>query len=110
MTDSVKVLAQLEPLATTLTTAYTVPASTSTTMSSISICNTNAGVTYFRVSVSIAGATDSLKQYLYYDLPLEGNDTFIATIGLTLGETDVVSVQAVDAGVAFNFFGIEITS
>lgn len=106
--DTVKVLAQVKPAATTLTTAYTVPASTSTTMSSIVICNTSASVSYFRISVCVAGAADDLKQYLYYDLPLDSNDTFIATIGLTLAATDVIKVRSSDGNLAFNFSGIEI--
>lgn len=109
MVDTVKVLAQVTPNAATLTTAYTVPASTTSTLSSLVICNTNTTTTNFRISIQIGGAADSLKQYLYYDLPLLGNDTFIATIGTTLGSGDIVKVRAADANVAFNFFGIEIT-
>lgn len=106
MTDSVKVLAQVSPAAATLTTGYTAPSAA--TMSSIVICNTNASVTYFRISVAPSGASDNLAQYLYYDLPLDANDTFIATIGLTLAATDIVRVYAANNNVAFTFFGIEI--
>lgn len=109
MTSTYKVLAQLKPAATTLTTAYTVPSATSTTISSVSICNTNSTGVAVRVSIQIAGAADDKKQYLYYDLPITGNDTFIATIGITLAATDVVAVQSDTTNVAFNFFGVEIT-
>jgi hypothetical protein len=107
--DTVKTLAQIKPAATILTTAYTVPSNTTATISSIVICNTSASVSYFRVSVCIAGAADDLKQYLYYDLPLDTNDTFIATIGLTLAATDVIKVRSSDGNLAFTCFGIELT-
>ena len=109
MSDTLKVLAQISPNAAVLTTAYTVPALTSTTASSCVICNTNATTSYFRISVAIGGAADALKQYLYYDLPLAGNDTFIATIGVTMAAGDIISVRGADAGLAFNFFGVELT-
>ena len=107
--DTVKVLAQVKPAATTLTAAYTVPANKSATVSSLVVCNTAASVSYFRVSVCVAGAADDLKQYLYYDLPIDSNDTFIATIGLTLAATDVIKVRSSDGNLAFNFSGIELT-
>lgn len=107
--DSVKIIAQLSPTANTLTDAYTVPANTSTTLSSICICNTNSFVTYFRISVAKGGVVDNPSQYIYYDLPIAGNDTFIATIGLTLASSDVIRVRSFDTAVAFNFSGIEIT-
>jgi hypothetical protein len=47
--------------------------------------------------------------YLYYDVTLAGNDTFIATIGITLATTDVVSVYATLATLSFNLFGQEST-
>lgn len=109
MTSTYKVLAQLKPAATTLTTAYTVASATSTTVSSVVVCNTNNTSVTFRISVAIAGAADTKEQYLYYDLPLQGNDTFIATVGVTLAATDVLKVYASATNVAFNFFGVEIT-
>lgn len=108
MVDKVKVLAQVTPSAAVLTTAYTVPANTTTTISSYVVCNTNVSTSNFRISIQVNGAADNIKQYLYYDLPILGNDTFIGTIGVTLGSGDVVAVQAMNTNVAFSLFGIEI--
>jgi len=108
MTESYHVLAQLSPSANTLTTLYTAPALTTTTISSIVICNTNSVASTFRVSIKVNGAEDNIKQYLYYDLPLLGNDTFIATIGITLGTGDIVAVQTNMTNISFNLFGVEI--
>ena len=109
MASTYKCLAQVTPSATTLTTLYTVPGATSTTVSSLVVCNTNATASSFRVSVQIAAAADNTKQYIYYDLPIQANDTFIATMGLTLAATDVIKVYAGATLLAFSVFGVEIT-
>ena len=107
MATTIKVLGQSNPSATTLTTLYTVPASTSTVCSSITICNRSATATSFRVAIRPAGAAISNEHYLYYDVTLAGNDTFIATIGITLATTDVVSVYATNATLSFHLYGQE---
>ena len=109
MTDTTKVLAQLNPAATTLTTLYTVPALTSAVVSSLVICNQSATDITFRLSIQIAAAADDPKQYLYYDLPLVANDTFVATIGVTLAASDVIKVYASSTSVSFSAFGVEVT-
>jgi hypothetical protein len=102
-----KVLGQSNPLAATLTDAYTVPGATATTVTSITVCNRSAVGTSFRVSVAVAGAADSNEQYIYYDVSIGGNDTFAATLGVTLGAADVVRVYATLATLSFNIYGIE---
>lgn len=109
MTDTLKALAQSNPSAATLTDAYTVPASTSTSISSIVVTNRSAIATTFRISVAVAGAADNNKQYLYYDVPIGGNDSFVATLGITLAATDVLRVYATLATLSFNLFGVEVT-
>lgn len=109
MAQTFKILSQTEPLATALTDSYTVPALTSTAVSSLIICNRSATVTSFRVSIAQAGAADDPKQYIYYDVTIPGNDTFIATVGLTLATTDVIRVYATLATLSFSFFGTENT-
>lgn len=104
-----KVLAQSKPSATTLTDAYTVPASTQATISTIYVTNQSSTATTFRISVAVAGLADTSKQYLYYDIPINGNDTFAATVGITLGAADVIRVYATLANLSFNIFGVEIT-
>ena len=109
MADASKVLAQANPLAATLTTLYTVPAATSAVASSLVVANRSATATSFRISIAVAGAADSLIQYTHYDVAIEGNETYIATIGVTLATTDVVRCYATLATCTFNLFGIEIT-
>ena len=102
-----KILGQSNPTAANLTVAYTVPALTTVTVSSIVVSNRSAVTTQFRIAVAIAGAGDSLEQYMFYDISIPGNDTFVATIGATLGAADVVRVYATLATLSFNIFGIE---
>ena len=107
--DTLKVLAQSNPSAATWTNAYTVPAATSATVSSIVVANRSAVATSFRISVAVAGAADGPKQYLYYDVAINGNDSFAATLGITLAATAVIRVYATLATLSFNIFGVEIT-
>lgn len=109
MATTLKILSQTKPGAASLTDSYTVPALTTAVVSSIAICNQSAVATSFRVSVALAGLADTAKQYIYYDLPINGNDTFIATIGLTLGAADVVRVYNTLATCSFNLYGQENT-
>ena len=107
MATALKVLGQSAPGAATLTTLYTVPALTSAAVSSIVVCNRSAVTTSFRVAVRPAGAVISNEHYLYYDVVIAGNDTFIATIGITLATTDVISVYNTLATLSFNLYGQE---
>jgi hypothetical protein len=61
------------------------------------------------VSVSVGGGATANKDYLFYDVTINGNDTFCATIGLTLAATDIVRVYAGAATLSFNLFGSEKT-
>lgn len=109
MTDVTKVLAQVAPSAATLTTLYTVPGATSTVLSSLTVANTSSTATSFRLSIQVAAAADNIKQYLYYDVAIGGNDTFAATLGVTLATTDVVKCYATLATCSFSLFGVEVS-
>lgn len=109
MTDTLKVLGQVNPAAATLTTLYTVPAATSTTCSALVVSNHNAAAITFRVSVAVAGAADNAKQYLYFDTTLAAHATLAAVLGITLAATDVVRVQSSVATTSFSLFGVEVT-
>jgi glucose-6-phosphate dehydrogenase assembly protein OpcA len=107
MANTIKVLGQSNPTAATLSTLYTVPALTSTVVSTITVCNRSATATSFRIAIRPAGASISNEHYLYYDVTIAGNDTFAATLGITLAATDVVSVYATLATLSFSIFGQE---
>ena len=97
------------PSAATLTTLYTVPASTQGLISTLTICNRSATPTSFRIAVRPLGASIDDSHYLYYDVAIAGNDTFSFTIGAALIATDVVSVYATLATLTFTAFIQEFT-
>jgi len=109
MPNVYKILGQSSPSATTETDLYTVPPATSAVCSSVSICNRGATQTTFRVSISQGGAAITNKDYLYYDVTLAGNDTFIATIGVTLAATDKIRVYSGSSNLSFQVWGTEIS-
>lgn len=109
MANAYKVLGQSNPSATTLTTLYTVPATTSTVVSTITICNQAASSGSFRIAVRPAGASIVAQHYLAYDTPIAANDSIAITLGISLATTDVVSVYASSATMSFSAFGTEIT-
>jgi hypothetical protein len=104
-----KVLGQSNPAATTATTLYTVPASTSTVISTITICNQVASADTFRIAIRPGGATLTAAHYIAYNSPISANDTITFTIGITLAATDMVAVYAGTSNLSFNLFGSEIS-
>jgi len=107
MSDSLKVLGQIAPAATTETDLYTVPAATQTTVSSIVIANRDSGAATYRLSVSTAGSATGTKDYLIFDKALSGNTTDTLVIGITLNETDKIRAYASTANLSVNAFGCE---
>jgi len=107
MSDIIKVLGQVDTAATTVTTLYTVPNLTQTTISSFVACNRTGSAITFRLSVHVAGASADDKQYLFYDKSVTANDTLTVVIGMTLGQADVLKVYASAVDMSFNLFGVE---
>jgi hypothetical protein len=103
-----KVLGQSAPTATTETSLYTVPLGRSGVVSSVIVCNRGVSTETFRISISVAGGVTSNKDYIYYDVEVPSQNTFIATIGLTLSATDVVRLYASSANLSFSLYGSEI--
>lgn len=109
MPNVYKVLAQSNPSATTATTLYTVPSSTSAVISTITVCNQAASAGSFRIAVRPAGAALAAQHYVAYDVAIAANDTTALTLGLTLATTDVVTIYASSATMSFNAYGSEIS-
>ena len=107
MADVIKVLGQISSAATTLEDLYTVPTVSVATTSSLVVCNRTIGALTFRVAVRVGGAAIDDKHYIYYDKSVAANDSFTAVLGLTLNESDVVSVYASALGLTFNLYGVE---
>jgi glucose-6-phosphate dehydrogenase assembly protein OpcA len=104
-----KVLGQSNPAATTNTTLYTVPASTSAVISTITICNQASSAATYRIAVRPAGASIANQHYVVYGATVAASDTTALTLGLTLATTDVITVYASTATLSFNAYGSEIS-
>lgn len=107
MADVIKVLGQSAPGATTATDLYTVPSNTSTTTSTLVVCNRDGSGGTFRVAVRPHGAALASQHYLYYDTAIGANSTINVIIGMTLGAGTVVTVYASSANQSYTLFGVE---
>ena len=102
-----KVLGQSNPSATTATSLYTVPASKSAVVSTLTICNQAATSATYRIAVRPAGDTLAAVHYVAYDVTVGASDTTALTLGITLATTDVVTVYASTATLSFHAYGDE---
>lgn len=102
-----KVLGQVNPSATTATTLYTVPSGKTAVVSTLVVANLSSTAATYRIAIRVAGSALSNEEYIAYDVALSGNDSTALTLGITLAATDVLTVYASTANVAFNAFGDE---
>jgi len=109
MPATYKVLGQSAPSATTATTLYTVPSSTSSIVSTLTVCNRDSSSGTFRIAVRPSGASLANQHYIVYDSAIAANDTVTFTLGITLATTDVITIYASSANMTFNAFGSELT-
>lgn len=101
-----KILGQV-PDASSEAQLYSCPAATTATVTSIVVCNRAASATTFHIAVVNGAGVATTSSWLHFDVPIDGNDSFIATIGATLEADDQLRVLAGAATVTFNAFGVE---
>lgn len=109
MATTYKVLGQVAPGATTNTTLYTVPSSTSAVISTIIISNRTLVQDAFSIAVRPAGATLANIHYIAYQIPIGISDSLSLTFGITMATTDVMTVWSANGGLTFNLYGSELT-
>jgi hypothetical protein len=110
MATTYKVLGQSNPSATTEDILYTVPSSTQSVVSSVTICNQAATSATFRIAVRpSADSTTIGKHYLVYGTTIAGNDTIVLTIGVTLAASDKILVYPSTSNLSFSAYGSEIS-
>ena len=103
-----KILGQVNPTSTSLTTLYTVPATREAFVSTLSICNFGATTANVTVAVRQDGAAIDPKQHLLYNRPIVPADSLFLTLGLSVDQSDVISVSSTTSSIAFGLFGSEI--
>ena len=101
------ILGQSAPIATTLTTVYTVPASTHA-VANISIANRASTAVTVRVALA-AAATPTTAEYIEYDSTIPGFGVLERT-GISLQATKRVVVYASNANTSVSVYGIEQTA
>lgn len=104
-----KVLGQAAPSATTETALYTVPASTQSVISTITICNRGTTAGTIRLYIRPNNEALANKHYLIYDPAIAAGDTIFLTVGATMDAADVLYCYASTANFSFNAFGSEIS-
>jgi hypothetical protein len=109
MATAYKVLGQVAPAANTDTTAYTVPASTETVISTIFVCNRGTDASTFRIAVRPNAATLANQHYIAYDVLILGSTSTAITVGVTMDAADVLTVRSSSTALSFNVFGSELS-
>ena len=100
-----KVLAQNAPSATTATTLYT--ATNAVIVSSLNVANTGGAADTIRIAVRPAGASLANQHYLVYGVQVPSGSVFTYTGGLTLANTDVITIYSTTGTSSFSAFGSE---
>jgi hypothetical protein len=110
MATTYKVLGQVNPSDTNNANLYTVPSGTSTVISTLVITNVTATVAVARVYVRQAGVSATTNNAIAYDVSVPANSLNTFTLGITMGATDVLTVNSATAdALAFHLFGSEVS-
>ena len=108
MANSYKILGQSMPTANTFSDVYVVPANTSAIISTVNVCNTTMSNVTFRLAARRANTSLTTSQYLVYDTVLPAQDSIALSLGISLANTDVLTVYSFQGNTTFNVFGVEI--
>lgn len=100
-----KVLGQISPSANTLTPVYTAPDGFIVDILNMAVANRSSNPTAFRITVQPKGIAATDKHYIYYDIPLPGNDTFATALRITLEPGDTISAYVGNSTVSITLFG-----
>ena len=109
MAIAYKILGQLISTANTAANLYSVPAATSAVLSTVCVCNQANTAATFKLAVRPVLTALGSQHYLNFDTQIPGNDSITLTLGITMGNTDVMVVNASTSNISFSAFGSEIT-
>lgn len=100
-----KVLGQSAPSAATATTLLT--AASATIISTLNAANLGGTQDTIRIAVRPAGASLANQHYIAYGVPLAAGAVFSLQGGITLANTDVVTIYSTTGNTVFSAFGSE---
>lgn len=98
-----KVLAQSAPSASTATTLLT--ASSATIVSTLQVANIGGAADTIRIAVRPAGASLANEHYIAYGVQVPSGAFLSLQGGLTLANTDVITVYSTTGTSSFSAFG-----
>ena len=102
---ALRVIAQLAPGATTLTTLVDGKQVSPIHLQSLVVCNRAAASATFRMTIQPTNEALDNKHYLFYDLPIVPNDSFTSSLDIGVQPGDVIKVYASTANLTFTVFG-----
>lgn len=109
MATTYKVLGQSAPADTNNADLYTVPAATQAVVSTINVANVTSSDATFSIYIRVAGEAAADSNAIAKNVTLSANSIFSATQGITLGSTDIVTVQSgTGSALTFSMFGSEV--
>lgn len=97
--------------ANTNTELYETPALTSAIVSTIAVCNRSTSGATFRIAHVDATAVGSVanEDYIYYDVVIPANNTFLCTAGITMATGHIILVRSNSTSVNFIAWGSEVS-
>ena len=109
MPTTYKILGQSNPTANTLTTVYTVPATNSAVISTITVANLSGTEnTRYKLAVVRSGQNIANNNYIAFNTTVLSHDSIALTLGLTLAANDSIRANVETSNIAINVFGSEI--
>lgn len=105
MSQPLRILAQLNPAATTETDLLL--AANPLVISGILVCNQSSSSGTFNLVLSPLGLASDTTMILYYNTEILGYSTFMINSGITLSKGDVLRCESSNGTMSFNVFGQE---
>jgi hypothetical protein len=93
--------------ATTETTLYTVPSSTSAIIKQIVVCNTTVGAVNFSLSLVPYGSSAATPNRLFFNLSIAANETVFLDVSQAMTAGDFISAYSSAANVTVTISGVE---
>ena len=107
-----KILGQVQPTGNVLTTIYTVPASTNTMVTTITICNQSSNTVSINVAANVSGSAVTTRNFIVTNYSLGGAETLVLEPRISLNVGSMLSANITGANassvVSINAFGVEI--
>lgn len=109
MAEALKVSQATIAVADTEQSLYVVPASTTTVVSSLVVCNRSVSKVTYRWAVVPAGGAAAAANWQEFDSELPANESAFRTLGVTLPTSAEIRIQADSTSVSFSLYYVEVT-